>query len=100
MAQNYVALKKYERAEEAFDQLVNAQRQFVGPETINTMISLTNIGWLRLEQGKFADLLVLHKNPLESAENYRSISVVMKEGKIVDRDALPTKRLLTASSED
>ena len=49
-----------------------------------------------LEQGKFADLLILDRNPLESAEHYRTISLVMKEGKLVDRDALPTQKLITA----
>ncbi len=49
-----------------------------------------------LEQGKVADLVVLDKNPLESAENYRRIHLVIKEGRIVDRDALPTQRLMTA----
>jgi imidazolonepropionase-like amidohydrolase len=54
-----------------------------------------------LEQGKFADLLVLDRDPLENAENYRAISVVMKGGQVIDRDALPTQRLLTrAPSRD
>ncbi len=51
-----------------------------------------------LEKGKIADLLVLDKNPLESAANYRSISVVMKEGAVVDRGSLPTPKLLTAQT--
>jgi hypothetical protein len=52
-----------------------------------------------LERGKLADLLVLDRNPLENSENYRSISVVMKDGKVIDRDALPTQRLLSRASE-
>jgi imidazolonepropionase-like amidohydrolase len=51
-----------------------------------------------LEQGKFADLLVLDRDPLENAANYDSISVVIKEGKVIDRDALPVQRLLTTPS--
>ena len=38
-----------------------------------------------LEKGKSADLLILDRNPLEAAANYRSISLVMKEGRVVDR---------------
>ncbi len=49
-----------------------------------------------LERGKLADLLVLDRDPLEKAGNYRSISLVMKEGRIIDRQALPAPRLLTA----
>jgi imidazolonepropionase-like amidohydrolase len=48
-----------------------------------------------LEPGKIADLLILRKNPLEAAENYRSIDLIVKEGVIVDRDALPLNPLLT-----
>jgi imidazolonepropionase-like amidohydrolase len=49
-----------------------------------------------LERGKLADLLILERSPLEKAENYRSLSLVMKEGRVIDRDALPITRLLTA----
>jgi imidazolonepropionase-like amidohydrolase len=49
-----------------------------------------------LERGRLADLLVLNLNPLEDARNYRAIHLIMKEGRIIDRDNLPTERLLTA----
>ncbi len=49
-----------------------------------------------LQPGKIADLLVLGRDPLQAAENYRSIETVIKDGEIVDRNALPKKRVLTA----
>jgi adenine deaminase len=52
-----------------------------------------------LEPGKIADLLVLDRNPLESAANYRSIHMILKDGTIVDRDSLPTQAILTAPME-
>jgi imidazolonepropionase-like amidohydrolase len=52
-----------------------------------------------LEPGKIADLLILEKNPLQSADHYRTLQTVIKEGAIVDRDALPLNPLLTAPAE-
>jgi imidazolonepropionase-like amidohydrolase len=48
-----------------------------------------------LEQGKLADLVILDADPLADLANIRRISLVMKDGRIVDRDALPLKRVLT-----
>lgn len=53
-----------------------------------------------LERGKLADLVVWDRNPLEDPQNYRRIHLVMKEGKVIDRDALPTQRLYTAPLVD
>ena len=47
-----------------------------------------------LEQGKCADLLMLDANPLEDIANLRRIAMVMKEGAVVDRDALPATRVI------
>jgi tetratricopeptide (TPR) repeat protein len=54
-AQNYVAQKKYAQAEDAFVQIREAQRRTIGPEALNTLISESNIGWLRIKQQKFPE---------------------------------------------
>jgi imidazolonepropionase-like amidohydrolase len=48
-----------------------------------------------LEPGKIADLIILDKNPLASADNYRSIHMILKDGVLVDRMALPLHPILT-----
>jgi imidazolonepropionase-like amidohydrolase len=52
-----------------------------------------------IEVGKIADMLILDKDPLQSAENYRSISLIIKDGEIVDRDRLPLTPILSKSVE-
>jgi imidazolonepropionase-like amidohydrolase len=47
-----------------------------------------------LEAGKSADFVVLSRDPLADPENYASIIDVYKEGVRVDRDALPTTRIM------
>ncbi|ONF72157.1 hypothetical protein AVR91_0211525 [Amycolatopsis keratiniphila subsp. keratiniphila] len=49
-----------------------------------------------IEAGKIADLVVLDADPLRSAKNYQSIRAVIKDGAVVDLDALPEQPLLTA----
>jgi imidazolonepropionase-like amidohydrolase len=55
---------------------------------------LSDIG--TLEPGKFADLLVLDANPLVNLDNIRKLSVVMKEGKVIDTAKLPHRPILTS----
>ena len=45
--------------------------------------------------GKLADFVVLDANPLEDIGNVRRISLVVKDGRVVDRSSLPLKRVLT-----
>ena len=52
-----------------------------------------------LEKGKIADLVILNKNPLKNAENYRSIYKVIKEGREVDLDALPVMAIVSVKNE-
>lgn len=49
-----------------------------------------------LELGKRADLLLLEANPLADIRNVRKIGMVMKDGAVVDRGALPLHPILTA----
>lgn len=48
-----------------------------------------------LEAGKRADLLVLDADPLADIRNLRKLSVVMRDGKVVDRERLPVSRVLS-----
>ncbi len=48
-----------------------------------------------LETDKRADLVILDADPLADARNYRRIHLVIKDGKLVDRDSLPSQPVLT-----
>ncbi|MGO3147955.1 MAG: amidohydrolase family protein [Leucobacter sp.] len=47
-----------------------------------------------IEPGKLGDLLVLDANPLDDLDAYRKISDVIKQGSVVDRDALAREMTL------
>lgn len=49
-----------------------------------------------LEPGKMADLVVLDADPLADIENVRKMSLVMKEGSIIDTASLPLHPILTS----
>lgn len=52
-----------------------------------------------IEAGKIADLLILDRDPLQCAENYRAIRSVIKDGAVVDRDVLPLNPILSGPVE-
>ena len=54
---------------------------------------LTEFG--TLEAGKRADLLILDADPLADIRNLRRLSTVMRDGRAIDRAALPQQRVLS-----
>ena len=84
-----------------FDRMVGLQDAGVPPMEI--LIAATRNGAAAynlleekgtIEEGKIADLLVLDANPLEDINNFRKINLVLKDGRVVDRDSLPVKKVL------
>ena len=58
-----------------------------------------------IEAGKVADLLIFTDDPLADIGNIRKLEVVMKEGRVIDIEALPEtpiyyRRAVGAQSED
>ncbi|TDC53262.1 hypothetical protein E1212_06220 [Jiangella ureilytica] len=51
-----------------------------------------------LEPGKRADLVILEADPLADVQNYTRIVDVIKDGAVVDRDALPLRPVLIEPS--
>lgn len=57
----------------------------------STCDAATGFGWQRLgaiEKGKWADMILLEKNPLEKIDHLNSISHVVKSGKVMRADTL------------
>ncbi len=89
-----------------FDRMVGLQD--VGASPMEILIASTRNGAEAyglgdelgtVENGKIADLLVLDADPLEDIGNFRKISMVIKHGEIIDRDELPTVKVLEYDSE-
>ena len=54
-AETLTSLHKYDEAEKVFSQLLDVQRRVTGPDDINTVVTVTNVGWVRLQQRRFVD---------------------------------------------
>ncbi len=52
-----------------------------------------------LEVGKYADVVMLDANPLEDISNIRTINTVIRDGKIVDLEALPYERIFSKAGK-
>jgi imidazolonepropionase-like amidohydrolase len=48
-----------------------------------------------LEKGKRADLIVLDADPLNDISNLRTVSTVMRDGRVIERHSLPAVRVLS-----
>jgi tetratricopeptide (TPR) repeat protein len=55
LAEIHSSQRKYAEAEKSFFQLLEVQRRVTGPEVINTVTTIANIGWVRLQQKRYAD---------------------------------------------
>jgi len=50
-----------------------------------------------VEVGKLADMLILDEDPLTDSRHYRALHTVIKGGIVIDRETLPTERVVTAA---
>jgi imidazolonepropionase-like amidohydrolase len=82
--------------------------QAIGAEPMEILIAATRNGAAAydledrlgtVESGKLADLLVLDADPLADIANLRKIRHVIKGGRVIDRDALPTVEVLKFDPE-
>ena len=48
-----------------------------------------------IESGKYADILLLDADPLTDIHNIRKLSLVIKEGRVIDRESLPQRPVWT-----
>lgn len=80
----------------ALEELGMAPLEILRSATLNTARAYRVDNELgSLEAGKIADVVILDANPLDAAANYRSIHMVIKDGEVVDIDALPLAPLVS-----
>lgn len=89
-----------------FDRMVALQDAGADPMDILVASTRNGAAAYRLENikgtieiGKIADLLILDADPLQDIGNFRSINTIIKDGQIVDREALPSIHVLDYNPE-
>lgn len=89
-----------------FDRMEALQQIGASPTEILTAATINGAAAYQMEHkvgsieaGKLADLLVLDADPLEDIANLRRIRQVIKDGQIIDREALPTVKILDYDPE-
>jgi imidazolonepropionase-like amidohydrolase len=48
-----------------------------------------------IETGRRADLVLLEGNPLDDIHNIRKVSTIVRDGRVIDREKLPERRVLS-----
>jgi imidazolonepropionase-like amidohydrolase len=89
-----------------FDRMIGLQDAGVAPMEIIQAATLNGARAYRLddelgtlEEGKLADLLVLNADPLADIAHLRDIGMVIKDGRVIDRDRLPEIEVLDYDPE-
>jgi len=86
-----------------FNALVALEQMGLAPMEILKIATINSARAYNLDEefgtltvGKLADIVILNENPLQSAENYQTIYHVIKDGHIVDIDALPVAPIISS----
>ncbi len=86
-----------------FNALVGLEEMGVAPMEILKIATSNSAKAYKLDDdigtlttGKIADVVILNKNPLKKAANYRTIHAVIKDGEMVDIAALPVAPIISS----
>jgi imidazolonepropionase-like amidohydrolase len=81
---------------EGFVELGMTTSQAIAAGTRNGAIAARRIADLgTIERGKIADLVLLDADPIRDIRNLRKVSMVIKDGRVIDRTRLPETRVLS-----